>query len=374
MEIHSLSPWLQGLGKASVQAAVLVVVVLLAQTVFRRRLSPHWRAGLWLLVVARLLLPVSFSSTASLFNMLPRWFPPSAVSRGQLPQTREDSRGVPTDDQILAAPVAAARAERANELSLTPAETLTPQRGPQPLSTPAPVGFTVAAPRTLTRLTWSSLLLGTWLAGVLVLLVYLAVSSVRLWRRFSRLPSLTDPVVLRILDECRLRMGVTKALRIVESDMVATPALHGLLCPRLLLPHRFSTQFAASELRFVILHELAHLKRHDLALNWIVALLQVLYWFNPFVWLAFYCWRMDRELACDALALEAAGPEQHGDYGRTILRLLRDFTHRSVAPGMVGILEDRSQLDRRIRMIASFKPAKRAGLVSLALAAALGLV
>jgi len=115
-------------------------------------------------------------------------------------------------------------------------------------------------------------------------------------------------------------------------------------------------------------------KRHDLAVNWVVTLLQVAHWFNPLVWVAFYRWRADRELACDALALEAAGPEQNQEYGRTILRLLRDFTARNTSPGLVGILEDKRQLDRRIRMIAGFRPGKRAGLISAALAIALGIV
>src|SRR5439155_14936998 len=102
------------------------------------------------------------------------------------------------------------------------------------------------------------------------------------------------------------------------------------------------------------LHELAHLKRRDLWLNWLIALLQILHWFNPLIWFGFARWRADRELACDALALEAAGEGQNHEYGQTILRLLENFTHRAAAPGLVGILEDKRHLHRRIGMIATF--------------------
>ena len=56
----------------------------------------------------------------------------------------------------------------------------------------------------------------------------------------------------------------------------------------------------------VLLHELAHLKRHDLAVNWLLGLLQSVHWFNPALWLVFRRVRADREVACDELVLAAA--------------------------------------------------------------------
>src|SRR5262249_36969532 len=61
------------LGRVSEQAALLVLLVLLVQRVFKSRLSPGWRCALWLLPALRLLLPVSFSSGVSLFNLAPAW-------------------------------------------------------------------------------------------------------------------------------------------------------------------------------------------------------------------------------------------------------------------------------------------------------------
>ena len=92
-----------------------------------------------------------------------------------------------------------------------------------------------------------------------------------------------DPEALAVLDECCRRMNVRKRPDLFESIEVNSPALHGLFRPRLLLPRGFTTGFSAKELRFVFLHELAHLKRRDLLLNWIMALLQVIHWFNPLV-------------------------------------------------------------------------------------------
>lgn len=163
-------------------------------------------------------------------------------------------------------------------------------------------------------------------------------------------------------------------LQVVESPDVPTPVLHGLVRPKLVLPAGFATRFSAEELRFIFLHELAHVKRRDIAMNWLVAVLQVIHWFNPLVWLGFARWRADRELACDALALDAAGPDQNREYGRTILRLLESLTPRVAAPGLVGILEDHRQLKQRLQMIASYRPARRWGIWSVLLLAGLAVV
>ena len=61
--------FVETLARLSAQAGVLVLLVLLVQWVFRRQLTPHWRCALWLVVMVRLVLPVSTASRTSLFNL-----------------------------------------------------------------------------------------------------------------------------------------------------------------------------------------------------------------------------------------------------------------------------------------------------------------
>src|ERR1044071_4746036 len=63
--------FLVALGRSSLAAGVLVLVVLMTQRLFRRQLSPQWQAALWLVVAVRVL-PFSFTSDVSVFNLLPR--------------------------------------------------------------------------------------------------------------------------------------------------------------------------------------------------------------------------------------------------------------------------------------------------------------
>jgi hypothetical protein len=149
-------------------------------------------------------------------------------------------------------------------------------------------------------------------------------------------------------------MRVRRSILLLETGEQQSPALCGLCRPRLLLPAGFVDHFSESELRHVFLHELAHLKRHDIATHWLTTLLQIAHWFNPFVWLAFSRMRADRELACDALAMAATGAGERKAYGLTIVKLLERFSQSAPAPGLAGILENKSQLKQRIQMIGQY--------------------
>lgn len=367
--------YLPALGRISLQAGVLVLLVLLAQRIFRRQLTARWRCALWMLVIVRLLLPFSPGSAASIFNLMPPLanhavhsaptsFAPAAAAPAPLPVVANPTLETPELATQPAPPPENARA-------LTPV--------PEPMQAPLSPPDTSAAPTAVklppvTATSWLATLFWVWLAGALLLTGYIVATSLRLAWRCRGLPALTNAATLAVLDECGRRLGVRGRLTVVECAEVASPALFGLFRPRLLLPPGFTRSFSPSELRFVFLHELAHLRRWDLPLNWLVAVLQILHWFNPLVWFGFARWRLDRELACDALAIEAAGADQHREYGRTILHLLENLTPRAPMPGLVGILEDKRQLRRRIGMIANFRPGNRWGLPSVALLLVLALV
>ncbi len=366
---------LAALWRTSFQAAVLVLLVLLVQFVFQKHLTARWRSALWLVVIVRLLVPFAPGSVLSVFNLFPHLRQPVALAESITPTDAAMADNTAERPVVLAVPRIAPMivlAPPAKAAEVLVAQSI-PRETHQP-SAAAPEAPAQAAATPRQPISWVTLLLSAWVIGVAGLGGYVLACSTRLARMSRRLRVINDEQVLATLDDAAERMGVRRRLTVVENPDLASPALFGFLRPRLMLPKGFLTQFSRQELRFVFLHEMAHLRRHDLALNGVVTLLQVLHWFNPLVWLGFARWRADRELACDALALEAAGDDQQQAYGRTILHLLENFTHRTSVPGLVGVLEDKSQLRRRIGMIASFRPGKRLGLFSLALIAIVALV
>jgi beta-lactamase regulating signal transducer with metallopeptidase domain len=87
----------------------------------------------------------------------------------------------------------------------------------------------------------------------------------------------TEGKVLDLLEDCKEEMGVRTPLTLVETPSVSSPSLLGFIRPRLLLPPGLTQSFSAVELRYVFLHELAHLKRSDIALNWLISFVLVLH-------------------------------------------------------------------------------------------------
>jgi hypothetical protein len=112
-------------------------------------------------------------------------------------------------------------------------------------------------------------------------------------------------------------------------------------------------------MRYVFLHELAHVKRGDIWTSWVVNLLTAAHWFNPLIWGARRRVVIDREAACDAHVLAALDRSDQRDYGRTLLALMQQFNTAQWAPGIAGISESNSNLKRRILMIKHFRSPTR---------------
>ncbi|MGA9779713.1 MAG: M56 family metallopeptidase [Verrucomicrobiia bacterium] len=349
----------------SLQAGVLVLLVLGVQWLFRRRLTSRWRFALWWIVLARLLLPFSPQSAVSLFN----YFRPVV----QLEGSRYAAPVPPL--------VAGNSSLRIPPPIILPTQSELPQTENQPATPPAPAAANSpeqiqTAPATAVpkhSLSFDDFLIpglaGLWLAGVLILSGAVVVQMIRFYRELASATAPAGSNLQALLDDCRHEFGLSRRVELLETAAVESPALFGLLRLQLLVPRGFGGQFAGRELRYIFLHELAHVKRGDLWLNWLVTALQILHWFNPLLWLGFARLRADRELACDELALLRAGDNVGTAYGETVVKLLENSSRPAAIPGLVGILEDKKQMRRRISMIANFRrPGKWSALAVILIA------
>lgn len=369
--------------RASWQATVLTGVVLVLQRLLRRWLTPAWRHALWLIVMARLLLPVAPASSWSLFNVAPT--PPIRLTAAPPLATREPA---PTKPDIPPADVYTSpmhAVSTPDPRRILPSFSGSGPATPSPLP-PAPFGPLAvapsaagasarvpagAAPPANARFSsWPGLVLVLWTLGVVALSGRLSWN----WYRFRRELRSARPIEAAgcqaLLSECRQRLAVGGDLRAFEADWVYSPALYGWWRPRLLLPAGLTQRLSGDELRHVLLHEFAHLKRRDILLNWMASAAQVLHWFNPVVWFTLRRLRAERELAADHLALVTLGEDATQSYGQTILKLMAGCARPVAVPAVVGILEDRGALRERIQAIAAFRrPGPWTGLAAVVVAA-----
>ena len=320
---------LQWLLSASLRASVLVLAVSGLQILLGRWIPARWRYAMWLPVVLVLVAPMLPESRFSFQNHF-------ASQPGALAQP--------------AAPLSLAAADLSAATS------------------------TVAAPVAIQKSVRPYALFTVWLLGLGAVLIVAGVGHRRSLRRIALGAVATSPGIEESVASVARQIGLNRLPRIVTSAAVDSPAVTGVLRPVLLLPAKFPAGFSAGEARMVLMHELTHLKRHDLPLNALLCLLQALHWFNPVLWLAFARMRADREAACDAQVLGADAEDCRSDYGHALLKLQNSAAHRGLSLAFVGIFE-RTGMRSRIRAIATHRrPHPALGMLAAVLIAALTLV
>ncbi len=328
--MNTLESFFQWLLAASLRASLLAGAVVCLQLALRRWLPARWRFALWLPVVLVLVAPALPESRFSVQNRFTEKPAPVVVKMEPLP---------------------------AMEMSVL--ESL-PETSPIVLES---------------RWTPRQRMLAVWLFGTATVLFVGLLSYRRSMRGILREAVQIDAslanTIASVAEELRLR----RAPRIIVSKSVGSPAVAGLLRPMLLLPADFPADFSPAESRLVLMHELTHLKRRDLPMNWLMCGLQAMHWFNPLLWLAFARMRADRETACDAQVLASSGDDCRAEYGNALLKLQTAPRHTGLSLAFVGIFERNAALRVRIQSIAAHRPAHPAwSLVAITIMVAVTMV
>ena len=304
------------------QSSLLILIVLALDWALARKIRASVRHALWLVVLVKLLLP----PTLALPTGIAWWLTPANH------ETPDSHKYTVTYSQIAA-----------------PIEMNFPM---VPLPKPPPPQLNRAGEILLGATAISAALLA-WL-----ILRWIQVAA--LVRRATAAPALTDS-----LAAAQRRICLRRHIRLKLVDDRLSPAVCGLFRPVILLPRLLAERLTENQLQAVLLHELIHLRRWDIWMNCAQALLQILYWWHPLVWLANSRLRRVREEAVDD-AVMLALDEDAELYAPTLLEVAKLAFHRpSLSLGLVGIMESRSALCQRIERLMEFRAPRRAGLTVL---------
>ncbi len=242
----------------SITAGWLVLAVVLFRLVFHR--APKWiHCLLWGLVAIRLVCPFSFESVLSLI--------PSAETvpvEEFLYDTPAIHSGVPVVDNVVNPVIS-------NSFSPQPMDSVNPMQ----------VLSTLAA--------------SIWVLGMVMMVLYMAITTLRLW--------------------WRVRESVRLQRNIFQCDRIATPFILGIVCPRIYLP----TTLSEGDILSVVAHEEAHIQRRDHWWKPLGFLLLTVYWFNPLLWLGYVLLCRDIEAACDEKVIKDMDVAQRKSYSSTLL-------------------------------------------------------
>jgi beta-lactamase regulating signal transducer with metallopeptidase domain len=183
----------------------------------------------------------------------------------------------------------------------------------------------------------------SWLFLVwLIVVSWQLVRIVSQWRRLHQLLRETRPAdadTLNLVEHCASQIELYQRPRVVTTTAHISPLVCGIWKPVFVLPTHSIGAIQRSELKQILLHELAHLRRHDLLWCWIPELARIAYWFHPVAHWLHYRTRLERELACDQLAMAYSGVTA-AEYAQTLVdtasRASRPAILRAVASANFG--------------------------------------
>ncbi len=323
------------------QVGALILVIGAIDVLLRKRLWPQIRYGLWFLVIVKLILP-----------------PTLALPTGIVSHVRP----------LVAAAWQGLGFERQMPASLAFGERLDPGRAGEEMNSPSVAAVESAAStgepthpviptmtdavRTLPmhlRFSWQSVLMTFWLAGTFAVGLW-SILRFRRVCRIAREQTAELPASLaQGLADAAEKLHLRRLPRVVASDAVGSPAVIGPVRPALLIPQHGIDHLSPSEAEHVFLHELAHIKRGDLKVQAICILIQIFYWFNPFVWFVQRRLQHLREICCDATVARVLKGDV-AEYRRTILETAYQVLAkpRDYGVGLLGLVETRSHLLSRL--------------------------
>lgn len=216
------------------------------------------------------------------------------------------------------------------------------------LTQPAPASVAVES-----AYDWPQMLFALWVAGAVTFFLWHVLS----YRRFVR-RTLADATQLPRLD----RDGI----EVCASPHAGGPFAAGIFLKAIVLPLDWRQRYEPDELRLALEHETEHHRRCDMSANLVALGVLALHWWNPIAHRAHRAFRVDQELACDAIVLARATPAERHAYGSALLKSACD--RLPVAACALGAGED---LKRRLRMMASYRPDRQHGRMGMMIAAGL---
>lgn len=203
-----------------------------------------------------------------------------------------------------------------------------------------------------------TLLVFFWSIGVFVMFVLLYRSAKQVKALHSSALPLQNEELNALYIECLNEVNSKHTIPIYSTAFLKSPVLAGFLHPRIYLPIHLISDFnagtiSATDIRYMLLHELQHYKHKDILIGYLINTVNVFYWFNPIIWYFLKRIRQERELACDSAVLQLLKETEYKSYGNTLINFAETIA-LSPFPLTMGISGNIKQLKGRILNIASF--------------------
>ncbi len=323
---------------SAAMASILIFIIVFIKLIFKNKLTPSWHYYIWFLLFIRLIMPYAPKSSLSIFNIIrPSTMSISINEENKFSYSeKEKSRAVYNKENLLDVYEEVVPKQNENSIKLTKVEMVY-------------IDIKNIYSNIETKLIF------IWIVGIVILISRTIMINIRHLLKNKMYDTVSNESVIYTLNECKYIMKIKNNIPIIVSSITDTPCLSGITNPKIILPQELLGKLNCNQLKYIFFHELVHFKRKDIAINWLMVFLQILYWFNPVIWYGFYRMRYDCEIACDATVLSYVKEEEYKEYGHTLIDLLEIISEPQWIPGTTKIIKNKSEIERRIIMISLFK-------------------
>ena len=305
-----ISSLLTVISEITIQASILIAVVMLIRLLFGKKLDKRLQYYLWIPVALRLLIPFPIESELSVLNL----FAPAADN--------DVSKIVISNDTLI------------KEVAINHA------------------GEVSHVERALSV---TDVLLLVWIIGVVIIGIFTLVNNLRFTIKLKKGRRLFASELSRVLCDSGINKDLLDVLELEQmpaiyvSDNASSPCAVGIISPSIYLPTWVMD--TPEDLRYILIHELTHIKHHDNLFAFFLSLCCTLYWFNPLVWVMGCKARFDRELACDAQVTRDMSQEEKREYGMVLIAALRKQSIRYRYSFVSPMANKKKEMNRRLYLI-----------------------
>ena len=339
---------------AALKGAVLIAIAAIAAYALRNR-SAASRHAVWTAAV------VGHIAIPALVFLLPAWtlpiLPAANWMQASTAPIGSNVKATPATTPSTAksnTPQAASAAKQSAATSVTVPSTESGSRSERSATS---AGASIASETRVSKIQIFAL---AWFLGAIAVLLRLAAGTWRVGQLAREGYRVEDGVWLSLTQRLANRLGVTRPLTLLRGSRLAIPVTWGVLYPAVLLPDD-ADNWPEERRRFVLVHEMAHVKRFDALTQLIAQIAIALFWFDPLVWIAAHQMRVEREHACDDYVLrDGTAPSLYAGELLEMVRSIGTRRHDHAAPAFAALaMARRSEFEGRMLAILDPKLNRR---------------
>lgn len=367
----------------SLSGSALILILFFCKPLFKERFSRQWQYYIWLVVIARLMLPIApeMSVVGTLFTDINSFLNPTEQTAvGGLSDTVIECESAQISQQDLQNDVQQGFQNDVQQNVQNGVQQGFQNDVQQGFQHDAQQDFQVEEMRiqyqepgrdggnaAMTEISMrdmkEGLLRNLWIPwlGIALLLLLRKITIYQSFVKYIRLGhgEVSDIALLDRLAQVGEHIGVGRPVELYENSQVSSPLLIGFFCPCIVLP---TTDLPEEDFAYTIQHELMHFKRKDMFYKWLVQLTVCLHWFNPLVWLMGREINRACEFACDEAVVKALDEEGRRAYGDTLFRAMGTGGRCKNFPVSVMLGESAELLKERLGAIMKIR--KRSKIVA----------